>query len=85
MVLIAGNEINQTGPEFLLCKLKLIAFYLRFITTCFQKIHLFIANNEVVHRFDFTHRITIYPDKKLNNFKILKLYPVPSNNVLTLF
>lgn len=33
MVLIAGNEINQTGPDFLLCKLKLIAFKLRFITT----------------------------------------------------
>ena len=33
MVLTAGNEINQTGPEFWLCKLKLIAFYLRFITT----------------------------------------------------
>ena len=31
MVLTAGNEINQT--DFLLCKLKLIAFYLKFITT----------------------------------------------------
>ena len=32
MVLIAGNEIDQTGPEFFICKLKLIALYLRFIT-----------------------------------------------------
>ena len=46
-------------------------------------IHLFIAGNEVVYRFDFAYRITTYPEKKLNNFKILKLYPVPSNNVLT--
>ena len=84
MVLTAGNEINQTGPDFLLCKLKLIAFYLKFITTWFQMMHLFITGNEVVYRFDFAHRITTYPEKKLNNFKILKLYPVPSNNVLTL-
>lgn len=76
MVLIAGNEINQTGPEFLLCKLKLIAFYLRFITTWFQKIHLFIANNEVVHRFDFAHRITTYPDKKLK-LQNLEVIPRP--------
>ena len=68
MVLIAGNEINQTGPEFLLCKLKLIAFYLRFITTWFQKIHLFI---------DLILLIVSLPWQKIKQLQNLEVIPRP--------
>lgn len=39
--------------------------------------HLFITGNEVVYRFDFAHRITTYPEKKIKQFQNPEIIPRP--------